>query len=903
MGGMALMQPMIAGPISELSSSIRVRGQLAGSTVTIETGSRTVGKAIVQSGDERIPLGTGVTLKPTESLYAVQHVGGDQSDPPSPSQMVPVGPAPASFGIVNIATHPFACGRYVWVDGATPGADITFSANGGLLGTGKADEGVARLTLTNAIPALGQVSAHQSGGGLAPGPDVSRSTDRIPGAPGQLLPPPVITLPVRECDPSVGVTGVFDGALVTIERASGGHDQAGFDRDALTFVLSSPLKEGDELTIRQEVDRKCERPAKTSDAVKVGPVEPVDAPTVLGPLCADATTVRVINLRPGATLHLIANRTTYDGQVPPEQTWMDCRIPRLSQDPVTATQECCGVMSPPATPVRVDPQDKNIPAAELVLPIFGCTGAVCITRARPGSLVQVFAHTPIGDTAISDQVFVTSSNSTVRVAPLLVDGSTIFVREWACGGAGVDSVQQVVQPHPDLAGFEIVPPLFTGDTEVDVRGAVPGATIDLYTGGSGFLGSAVCDALHPVTVVHLNRPLTDGDNVSGRELLCGMASQSRGSVDVNAPRSFGPRPFYIVGHNPNTVSDAVDAVNDGANGLEPDVQVYEDDSSRLCISHGTGEPSAPTVADYLDGIHQQLLNTGLSLIVFDCKPEATSADHGFELLMTIREHLTFDNDINVIISVGKLDEGGFFDRIIDILGPREGLMIDAEDDPGAVTNYFTSRGLTHQGYGNGISFANFVLGPYYRYTLEAACGIRAQAGRPSFIYVWTVNVHDELREYIRIGVDGIITDDPHDLVDIAAEPEFSSLILPATRTDNPFAQPDFAYGLHLHTADRWMAGTDANVTFTLTGTLGNASKTVDTSLVKRMERDDWNWVTIPSNDLGTLQTITVQRDNQGNGPDWYLDTIEVHSARYGTGGTASFDRDIDSTSPFMEAIT
>ena len=901
---MALMQPIIAGPLSVLSSSIRVRGQLAGSTVTIETGSRTVAKGIAHSGDERIPLNPGVTLKPTELVYAVQHVGADQSDVPSPSQMTPVGPLPASgFGMVNIATHLYACGRYIWVDGATPGADVTVSANGGVIGSGKADEGVARLALTNAIPASAAVTAHQSGGGLPPGPDVSRTPDLIPGGRGQLLPAPTITLPIRGCDPSVGVTGVFDGAVVTIDRASGGHDQAGFDRGAATFVLSSPLKEGDELTIKQEVDRTCERPPETSDPVTVGKTEPVDAPTVLGPLCADATTVRVIGLRPGATLHLDANRTTYDGQVPPEQTWMDCRIPSLTQDPVTATQECCGVLSPPATPVGVDPRDKNIPAAELVRPIFGCTGAVCVTRAHPGSLVQIFEQTPLGDVAISDQVFVTGSNAVVGVTPLLVAGSTIFARQWACGGAGVDSQRQPVDAHPDLTGFVIVAPLFAGDTSVAVRGLVPGATVDLYTRGGGFLGSAVCDALHKVTVVPLNRPLTDGDTVVGRELLCEMASQSQGSVTVSPAQSFGPRPFYIVGHNPNTVSDAVDAVDGGANGLEPDVQVYEDDSSRLCISHGTGEPSAPTVAAYLDGVHAQLSSSGLSLVVFDCKPEATSADHGFELLMTIRDHLTFDTDITVIISVGKLDEGGFFDRIIDILGPREGLMIDAENDAGAVTNYFTSRGLSHQGYGNGISFANFAFGPYYRYSLEAACGIRAQAGRPSFIYVWTVNAHDELREYIRIGVDGIITDDPHDLLEIAGEPEFSSLIVLANRLDNPFAQPDFAYGLHIHTADKWMAGTDADVTFTLTGTLGNASKTVDTSLVKRMESDDWNWVTIPSSDLGALQTMTVQRDNEGNGPDWYLDRIDIHSARYGTGGTAVFNRDIDSTSPFTQAIS
>lgn len=69
-----------------------------------------------------------------------------------------------------------------------------------------------------------------------------------------------------------------------------------------------------------------------------------------------------------------------------------------------------------------------------------------------------------------------------------------------------------------------------------------------------------------------------------------------------------------------------------------------------------------------------------------------------------------------------------------------------------------------------------------------------------------------------------------------------------------------------------------------------------------MEEDDWNWVTIPSDDLGALQSVTVQRDNQGNGPDWFLDRIEVRSARFGTSGLAIFDRWIDNTSPFTQPL-
>src|SRR6266404_1476770 len=32
-----------------------------------------------------------------------------------------------------------------------------------------------------------------------------------------------------------------------------------------------------------------------------------------------------------------------------------------------------------------------------------------------------------------------------------------------------------------------------------------------------------------------------------------------------------PRPFYVIGHNPNTIEDVMDALEGGANALEPDV--------------------------------------------------------------------------------------------------------------------------------------------------------------------------------------------------------------------------------------------------------------------------------------------------------------------------------------------
>ena len=70
-----------------------------------------------------------------------------------------------------------------------------------------------------------------------------------------------------------------------------------------------------------------------------------------------------------------------------------------------------------------------------------------------------------------------------------------------------------------------------------------------------------------------------------------------------------------------------------------------------------------------------------------------------------------------------------------------------------------------------------------------------------------------------------------------------------------------------------------------------------------MERDDWNFVTIQSADIGDLLSITVQRDNDGNGPDWYLDRILVQSYKYGASKGAVFNRWIDTTAPFSQPLT
>jgi hypothetical protein len=115
----------------------------------------------------------------------------------------------------------------------------------------------------------------------------------------------------------------------------------------------------------------------------------------------------------------------------------------------------------------------------------------------------------------------------------------------------------------------------------------------------------------------------------------------------------------------------------------------------------------------------------------------------------------------------------------------------------------------------------------------------------------------------------------------------------ATRDDNPFEPALQSYGLEVTTAAEPFAGTDANITFRLTGCRGQATITVDTGNVNDVPYDSrrmrdanlidtpsagTDWVTIPSADLGRLMSISVFNDGTGDAPGWHLVDVHVSSA-------------------------
>jgi hypothetical protein len=221
------------------------------------------------------------------------------------------------------------------------------------------------------------------------------------------------------------------------------------------------------------------------------------------------------------------------------------------------------------------------------------------------------------------------------------------------------------------------------------------------------------------------------------------------------------RPFYIIGHNPNTIDEVKKYLKAGANAIEPDVIVYKHDENQLCFSHSKGDKDAPSLVDFLKGLHQVAKdNPKLALVYFDIKPEAQKPDFVWSLREAVRTHLNTDGvKLFVTYTIAEIpdDDEDPFARIANDLHDNEALMIDEENDPEEVKSYFQRYPtLTNRCFGNGISF-DFSGNEVYniRGSIKKAVTMRESF---CFIAVWTVNDKNDQKTYIDYGVDGILVD-------------------------------------------------------------------------------------------------------------------------------------------------
>ena len=233
-----------------------------------------------------------------------------------------------------------------------------------------------------------------------------------------------------------------------------------------------------------------------------------------------------------------------------------------------------------------------------------------------------------------------------------------------------------------------------------------------------------------------------------------------------------PRPFYIIGHNPNCVPDAIKALRSGGNALEPDIHL-DREAGRFRVCHDDPTVSDPILEDYLEGVHAELASNHehhLDLITFDLKPEY---DYDLNQLYTVIRERFSDRHPNILIAttISDPDKIGFLKAVEGNQRPNEFVGIDENAQPEEVQELFAGCSLQYI-FAAGIDVFDFaplnaLIGPRsFLDRIGRAASLRdaseASASRLKLVYPWTVNNEDDIRAYLDLDppIDGLLTDHP-----------------------------------------------------------------------------------------------------------------------------------------------
>jgi hypothetical protein len=519
---MALLPPRVIGPLSECSGSVRVQGQLTGSTVTIFANGVSVGSGLANWPDQTFVL--SMPLAPGQRVTATQTLGLDTSV--ASPESVQVQAKPPVVGGVGFRSHLNQCGECVWLEGLVPGAKVELRDGGVVLGSGESYDGNARFHLPTPLAAGMAINAQQTACGIAGsitnGPPVDVLVERL-----RVLPTPVVNVPLRECERRVTISNIVHGALVTLMRSAGPNQQACFDLDSLWMGVNPPLVLGETISARQELRGRCKILSADATPVTVQDNTPVPVANVVPPLCEGNTTVVLNGLIMGARVQILADGVVLGQAEAPVDGTYDFLVPPLvGGTMITAQQELCGEWSLPGAGVLVDKAPSKLPTPKVHEPLYECGAAVRVSNVHIGARVYVYSSmlgAPIGElTANAAQV-------DVPVAPLLIKGDKIYAVQHGCGLVSSKSNVAVVGVIERLPAPKVVDPLFSCEARVRLTNVVPGARVDVYVNGI-FAGTGVGGGTD--LSVGVSAPLQVGDSVTALQRLCQHSSPVSKAVVV-----------------------------------------------------------------------------------------------------------------------------------------------------------------------------------------------------------------------------------------------------------------------------------------------------------------------------------------------------------------------------------
>jgi hypothetical protein len=275
------------------------------------------------------------------------------------------------------------------------------------------------------------------------------------------------------------------------------------------------------------------------------------------------------------------------------------------------------------------------------------------------------------------------------------------------------------------------------------------------------------------------------------------------------------RPFFIIAHMCNSIKTAKQYLNRGPNAIESDVTFLTNGSVVLyhgypcdCLRYCSDTQKLSQFLEFIRNITTPGLenyNKDLVLLFLDIKSSKISNYEkqysGQKLAALIVQHLFNDNPIGskikVLISIenvwdldfliGFKDE--FKSQDLNHLNELIGWDIGLNDDLSDIDDTNIRRiikTLDNLWKGDGLTNC---LSPFHSGRLESLIKKRNDQSfetNVKKVYHWTIDLSQYLRDSLRLGVDGIITNYPERLLEVLKEEEFANKYQIANHSDNPW---------------------------------------------------------------------------------------------------------------------
>ncbi|XP_070383051.1 dermonecrotic toxin SpeSicTox-betaIB4-like [Dermacentor albipictus] len=273
------------------------------------------------------------------------------------------------------------------------------------------------------------------------------------------------------------------------------------------------------------------------------------------------------------------------------------------------------------------------------------------------------------------------------------------------------------------------------------------------------------------------------------------------------------RPFYIIGHMVNSKEEVDKFLRKGSNALEADIE-FADNGTVLGTYHGVpcdcfrGCFKREPIGEFLDHVRNRTslphskYRGRMSLLFLDLKttkiPKRAKAVAGVTLALNLVNHLWKGvhpkERMNVLLSIGYVKDRDVTRGALAFLKKKGhadvlrniGFDVGMNDPLKSIARMYNKLGIKGRRWqGDGLSNCLRFLMPVDR--LKAAVKLRdSEHGYVDKVYHWTIDLPYYIEKSLRLGVDGIITNQPHNVLGVVTSIFFQHRLRVASVKDSPW---------------------------------------------------------------------------------------------------------------------